>query len=115
MFPLTQAIRSKSTGSALTPLIWLIGTVSTLCSVLYLSGAGWPAHAVLGFDAALILYFVYVYNHFLKNDTDRLHSESHLQQMKTIGLMGDSQSSGLMINAQPAGNPYLQGTDDEQH
>lgn len=115
MFPLTQAIRSKSTGSALTPLIWMIGTISTFCSVLYLSRAGWPAHAAFAIDTGLILYFLYVYNHFLRNDPDRLHSESHLQQMKTISLMGDSQSSGLIVNAPPVGNPYLQGSDDEQH
>lgn len=107
MLPLNLAMRIKTTGSILTPLLWMFATSGTLCSALYFANAGLPAHLTLGMTGFIGCFILYVYTHFMKNDPDRLHSENHIQQMKSIGLMGDSVHGGPVIDADIARNPHL--------
>lgn len=107
MLPLNLATRVKTSGSILTSLLWMFGTSSALCSTLYFARAGVPAHLALGMTFLIGFFILYVYWHFMSADPDRLHSENHLQQMKSIGLMGDSVHGGVTIDTDIARNPNL--------
>ncbi len=107
MLPVNLTTRIKTAGSILTSLLWMFGTSSALCSTLYAVSAGLPAHLALGMTFVIGIFILYVYSHFMWNDPDRLHSENHLQQMKSIGLMGDNVHGGPLIDADVARNPHL--------
>lgn len=101
--------RARVNGSALAPILVLFGTSSAFAATLYWLGAGWPAHVAAGFSGLLILYFMYAYNHFMIKDPNRLHSEHHIQQMRSMELLGDSLHDGPVLENVPAGNPHLLG------
>lgn len=71
--------------------------------------AGLAAHVALAATIAVLGYFIYVYNFLLHNDRDRIHSEAHIQNMRTIDgkLMGDDQRSITTVGNMPLGNPNL--------
>jgi hypothetical protein len=101
--------RARVSGSALAPILVLFGTSSAFAATLYWLGAGLAAHVATGFSGLLILYFIYAYNHFMVKDPNRLHSEHHIQQMRSMELMGDSLYGGVVLENVPAGNPHLVG------
>lgn len=114
MLPLNLATRVKTTGSILTSLLWLFATSGALTSSLYIANAGWPGHLSLAMTFIIGFFTLYVYSHFMRNDPDRLHSENHLQQMKSIGLMGDSVHGGVVLAGDGARNPHLGITDEHR-
>lgn len=108
------ASKAHTTGSALTPLLWAVATLSTFTIVLYGIKAGWPAHVALGLDAVVIIYLLYVYNHLLRTDPDRLHSEAHIQQMRSYDVLGDNVHGSVAIEGSIVGNPHLEHADEHR-
>jgi hypothetical protein len=104
------ATRMKVGGSALTPLLLLIGLCGTLSVGLYGAGAIIPGHIALAMTVLVVLQALWTYNYLLLKDRNRLHSESHIQQMRTIDLLGDS-NAGPVIDTKAVSNPYNGGHD----
>jgi hypothetical protein len=104
-----QAFGAKTTGSALTPLLWAFGTSASLTLGLYWAKLEWPAHTALGVTIAILMFIFYVFNYLLRNDPNRLHSEAHLQNMRSLEVMGDSISGRPELTSRPMTNPFIEG------
>lgn len=112
MGPLNIAFKQKVGGSALTPLLYLFGACATFCVGSYASGSALAGHVALGMTCFVLLVTVGVYLFLLFKDRDRLHTENHLQQMRTIGLLGDN-LTGPVLEGAAVANPYNGGARDE--
>lgn len=102
----------STTGSVLSPLIWLTGALYTMTVVLYGVVGDFPAHASLGVAFIMTLYVAFKYEYWQEKDPSRLHSESHLQEMRKIELLGDNVSNGPLIDAEPVANPFGESSDE---
>lgn len=111
---LQQAFNAKTTGSALAPLIGVLTITSALPLGLFWLQAGWPAYAALLLPVLVLGYLLRVYDHLLKNDPNRLHSEAHIQQMKTLDLMGDNLSGQGRLTGPAISNPYVEEIDERR-
>lgn len=113
MVPFNFAVRQKVAGSALSPLLWLFGTCSAFCAALYAANAVVAGYIALGLTCIVLAVTLYVYIYLLNRDPNRLHSEHHIQQMKAIDTLGDSQA-GKVIEGIPVSNPFNGVSDDNK-
>ncbi|MDG4670876.1 hypothetical protein P9A16_07060 [Shinella sp. 838] len=90
----------------MTPLIWMCGALYTLTTALYVAGAEVPGHIAIGMSFAMTAFVAGYYIYWQRTDPNRLHSEAHIQEMRRIDLLGDS-NRGPVIDAVPVGNPYV--------
>lgn len=112
---LNDTTKTKLGGSALTPILFMTGTVATFTTGLYIKGVGWPAHVGLVFTGGLLLFFLRVYWHLLQNDPNRLHSEHHIQRMRSMDLMGDNLiGPAISTTFTATGNPALESIDEHR-
>lgn len=65
--------RASTTGSVLTPLIWICGALYTFTVALYATGAQTPGHIVLGLSILMTLFMAFYYNFWQRTDANRLH------------------------------------------
>lgn len=98
--------KASTLGSVLTPLLWACGALYTFTVSMYLAVGGVPAHLALSAALLMTAYLTFYYTFWQRKDPDRLHSEAHLQEMRRLDVMGDS-NNGPMIDAQPVANPYI--------
>lgn len=114
MFPLlNHASKARTTGSALSPILWCIAFSAAFTAALFTAGADGAATIAFSLTIALFFFFVGVYIFLLVYDRDRLHSEQHIQQMSRM-LMGDSVSGHprKTIETTAVGNPALEMSDE---
>jgi hypothetical protein len=97
--------KMKVGGSALTPLLFLMGLCGTLSVGLYTAGALIPSYVALAMAVVVLIQALWTYNYLLLKDRNRLHSESHIEQMRRIDLLGDS-ITGPVIDGTAVTNPY---------
>ena len=103
--------KASTQGSVLTPLLWACGALYTFTIAMYGVVGGVPAHMVLALAIGMTGYLAFYYSFWQRRDPDRLHTEAHIQAMRRLDVMGDS-NHGPMIDAEPVPNPYI-GQQDE--
>ncbi|GGA39856.1 hypothetical protein [Dyella nitratireducens] len=94
---LQKALQTKHTGSAMSPLIWLNGTVGVLCLLL---GAfiSWPKGIVFIVIATILIFFTMAeYRRFARVNPRVLQSEAHQIDLAKLDLIA-SKGDGLVFD-----------------
>lgn len=114
---LEKALKTRQTGSALTPLLWLNGIVSVPC--LLLSSFLSPPMSVAFFTLAvvIVLFSLWEYRTLVRKDPRLVQSEKLQFEMAKLDLVASKGGPVVIdpVNIEFSAEPkYLEGPNDEE-
>jgi len=94
---LEKALKSRQTGSALTPLLWLNGIVSVPCLLLSAFLRPPMSFAFFGLAVVIVIFSLYEYRTLVRKDPRLVQSEKLQFEMAKLDLVA-SKSGPVVID-----------------
>ena len=102
---ISHASKQVATNSAMNPILWKTAISFPFGVVCCLFAPTPLNYIILAVGSIPMLIGVVSYGFFVRNDPDRLQSETHIENMEILARMsGDEPGSVITIDSQPVAN-----------